>query len=279
MDARPIRLPRRGTQGAAAEGRSSPRSQSTTTRAAASQSPRLARFEIGSVIAQTPDERMLRIDVNGCLAGAVRAIPDAPRELAVGWAFMQGFFEASDALGRISVRDDRISIMVDGGGDLDRLRMEAAGLERPSRSRLAASFPPRTERLAMDEVSVSRLAEEGFHQFRKDGAVAGYAHAGIASAQSVHCVARDLVAETAVAKVLGWVLCEERHQESRVLIVRGMVDQRLVRAAARCGIELIISDSIPSAPAVREALRLPLSIVGMATSRRLGLFVDGGHIA
>jgi formate dehydrogenase accessory protein FdhD len=275
MDARPIRLPRRGTPGAVAEGTTRSRSQAP----AEPLPPRLARFEIGSVIAQTPDERVVRIDVNGCLAGAVRVVPDALREVAVGWAFMHGFFEASDALGHVSVRDDRISIMVDGGEDLDRLRLEAAGWERPSHSRQVASFPPRSASLTIDETAVVRIAAEGFRQFRKDGAVAGYAHAGIASAHSVHCVARDLVTETAAAKVLGWVLCEGRHQESRVLIVRGMVDQRLVRAAARCGIELIISDSIPTAPAVREALRLPLSIVGMATSRRLGLFVDGGHIA
>jgi formate dehydrogenase accessory protein FdhD len=169
--------------------------------------------------------------------------------------------------------------MVDGGEDLDQLRLEAVGWELSSRVRRATSFPPRAEPLSMDEAAVIRIAAEGFRQFRRDGAIAGYTHAGIASTRSVHCVARDLVAETAVAKVLGWVLCEGRHQESRVLIVCGMVDHRLVRAAARCGIELIISDSIPTAPAVREALRLPLSIVGMATSRRLGLFVDGGHVA
>lgn len=279
MDARPIRLPRRGTPAMAAEGTEGSRPAVPAPVSEAHGAPCVARFAIESVVAQTPDVRVIRVDVNGCLAGAVRAIPDAPRELAVGWAFMHGFFEAADVLGRVSVRDDRVSIMVDGGEDIDRLRLEAAGWERPSHVRAAASFPPRPEPLLMDEEAVVRIAAEGFRQFRKDGAVAGYAHAGIASAHSVHCVARDVVAETAAAKVLGWVLCEGQHAESRALIVRGMVDQRLVRAAARCGIELIISDSIPTAPAVREARRLPLSVVGMATSRRLGLFVDGGHIA
>lgn len=269
MQARPIRLPRQtGPES----------SQSRPVAAVAPEPPRLARFELASVITQTPEERTLRVDINGCLAGAIRAIPDARRELAVGWAFMHGFFEASDVLGRVTVGDDRVSLMVDGGEDLERLRLEAAGWQAASRLRRVASFPPRPEPLRIGEEELHRLAAEAFRQFRRDGAVAGFVHAGIASARTVHCIARDVHAEAAVAKVLGWVLLENRHAESRALVVRGLVRRDMVRAAARCGIELILSDAIPTSAAVRDASGLPLSIVGMATSRRMGLFVDGGHI-
>jgi formate dehydrogenase accessory protein FdhD len=239
---------------------------------------RIVRFDSADVVTHLPEESLVRVDVNGCLAGAIRALGDAPRELGVGWAFMHGFFEASDPLGHVTVCDDRVSIMVDGGEDLDRLRLEAVGWTPPQRASPVAAVLNQADRLTITEDELARLVDKSFEQFSGDGGHAGYVHAAVASAESLHCVARDLQTDIAAAKVMGWTLLEGQDLDTRVLIVRGVVDQRVIRAAARCGMALVISDVVPTASAVQAAMRMSMTVTGMAMSRKIGIFVDGGHV-
>jgi formate dehydrogenase accessory protein FdhD len=275
MHTRPIQVPRKSAAGP------NPTSRRVPVRAPFPADPepaRVVRFEPIELAVQLPEECLVRVDVNGCLAGAVRALGDAPRELGVGWAFMHGFFEASDDLGHVTVRDDRVSIMVDGGEDLDRLRLEAAGWVSPRPVTPGTAIFNTADRVTIAEDGLARLVDEAYRQFHGDGGRAGFVHAAVASAGSVHCVARDLHTGIAVAKVLGWTLLDGREFDTRVLLVRGVVDQGVIRAAARCGMELVISDAMPTANAMQVASRMSMTVAGMAMSRRICLFVDGGHV-
>lgn len=236
---------------------------------------RLARFA-PEIIRELPPERLLRIDVNGCFAGTVLAIPDAPRELAAGWAFMHGFFDRTADLGRVSAADDRISIMVASGEDIDRRRLEAVGWAEPNP--LPAPNTAGTEPFSIEEGMLVNLIDVAWSSFRRDGGSDGYLHVAAASSCEIHCIARDRTIEMAAAKVLGWMITGGRQQAAPVLLVRGMVDRRLVEAAGRLGVSLIVTSAIPTAEAYRAATGMSLSIVGMALATTLGLLVDGGHI-
>ena len=244
-------------------------------RAAARPLRRLARFA-PDIVGELPDDRLLRLEVNGRFAGTILAIPDAPRELAVGWSFMYGFFDLTDDLGCVTVAGDRVSVMVESGEDVDVRRLQAVGWAE-AQPLPAPDVRQRTP-FRIGERALLRLIDTTWDAFRRDGAADGYHHVAATSGDDVHCIARDLTADMAVAKVLGWMILHGRERETPVLVVRGIVDRRLIEAAARLGISMIITSAIPTVDAFRAAAGLSLSIVGMALTRTAGLLVDSGHI-
>lgn len=235
----------------------------------------LARYS-PEVLRELPEERYLRVDVNGCLAGSLLAIPDAPRELAAGWAYMHGFFDHPDELNHVSVSGDRASIMVESGEDLDRRRLEAVGwLESPP---LASREPSNSEPFCIESAQLMDLIAATWQTFKRDGGAEGYLHAAAASAGEVQCVARDRTMDMAVAKILGWAVLADKLPRMPVMLVRGIVGRKVVEAAASVGVSLIVTSAIPTADAFRAAMGLSLSIVGIAMSKSMGLLVDSGHI-
>lgn len=237
---------------------------------------KIARFS-PEIISELPEIRSLRVDVNGILAGTILAIPDAPRELAAGWAFMHGFYDRTSHLDRVTVRDDRLSVMVESNEDIDIRRLEAVGWAEASP--LPTPDVAAEERFQITEADLIHVIDATWYAFHKDCSSEGYIHAAIASADDIFCVARDRVQEPAVAKVLGWKVLEGTGIPTPMLLLRGIPDRRIVEAAARLGVSMLIADGIPTSEAFRAALGLSMSVVGMSASRLIGLFVDGGHIA
>jgi formate dehydrogenase accessory protein FdhD len=228
------------------------------------------------VVRELPDECLIRVDVNGCLAGTVLAIPDAPRELATGWAFMYGFFDTRGELGRVTVDAERVSVMVESGEDIDLRRLEAVGWAESAP--ISEPEPSEGEPFYLGEAQLLQLIDATWQAFRRDGGNDGYLHVAVASGSDIRCVARDRTTDMAAAKVLGWALLNGCDEGISVLVVRGIVGRRLVEAAARLGISVIVTSAIPTSEAYRAATGLSLSIIGMAMSRSIGLLIDGGHI-
>lgn len=237
---------------------------------------KVARFTPG-IIAELPETRPLRIDVNGVLAGTIDAIPDALRELAAGWTFMHGFYDRSSHLCRVTVRDDRLSVMVESGEDIDLRRLEAVGWAEftPLPSPEVAS----EERFQISEPDLIDIIDATWHAFRKDRGSEGYIHAALAATGDIQCIARDRVQEPSIAKVFGWKVLEGKDVSTPMLFVRGIPNRRIVEAAARLGISMIVSDGIPTNEAFRGGIGASMSIVGMSTARTIGLFVDAGHLS
>ena len=228
------------------------------------------------IIQVLPDEHLFRIEINGSLAGTVLAIPDAPRELAAGWAFMYGFFDARTDVGRISVEGDRISVMVSSGVDVNRKRLETVGWVEPSSP---TDVDPSRDQFTMSETDLVDLIDTSWKAFRQDGGTDGFLHVAVSSGNRISCIARDRTIDVAAAKVLGWSLLTDQEQQPSVLITRGIVGRRLVEAASRLGISVIVTSAIPTIEAYRAAAGLSLTLIGMAMSKLIGLLIDGGHIA
>jgi formate dehydrogenase accessory protein FdhD len=122
------------------------------------------------------------------------------------------------------------------------------------------------------------LLRDVFRVMAKDRSRDGFVHAAIASDTTIHCVARDASVGNAVAKILGWMLRDGREIDTPILVVRGMVDRSVIRAAAALGVSVVATSGIPTADAFRLALGLDVTILGMATNQRPGLLVDAGHV-
>lgn len=237
---------------------------------------RLARYEPG-VVAELPAEGLLRIEINGVLAGAVHCLPDAQAELALGWGFLHGFFAGPNDIDSVTVHDGRVSLMLSAGVDVDVRRLVAVGWRDAPEDDEPSVLQP-AEPFVIHADLLFDLVRDALRAMAADRSRDGFVHAAIASDTVVHCVARDLTVDNAVAKLLGWVLREGRDIETPVLLTRGIVDRIVVSAAARLGVALIVTTGIPTADAFREAIGREVSILGMAANQRPGLLVDAGHV-
>ncbi len=244
--------------------------------------PALPRFDASRLQAHLPSPRRIRIEINGCLCGAPFAIPDAPAELAAGWAFAHRFFELPEHLGRISATDSHISMMVQGGVDLERAKLVAAGWQpdRDVELELSREGSERTPRAVavMTGMEAIRVCQRVFRKFRDDGARVGYIHAGIAGRDDALCIARDLHVHGAVHKAIGWSLTSRTECDEEILVVRGIVDQHIVETAARLGIPIVATDVVPTDDAIDAAVQTCTTVIGLVTSPGRGLFADGGHL-
>ena len=237
---------------------------------------RLARYEVG-VVAELPEEDAIQVEINGVLAGIVRCLPDAPVELAIGWAFMHGFFGPNDPIDAVTHHEGRVSLMIETSANIDARREAAAGWLEIDDAYGDESRAP-AEPFAIHGDVLIDLLREVFRVMAKDRSRDGFVHAAVASDQAIHCVARDASVGNAVAKILGWMIREGRDEETPILVVRGMVDRSVIRAAAKLGVSMVVTSGIPTADAFRLALGQDITILGMATNQRPGLLVDAGHV-
>lgn len=235
-----------------------------------------ARYEPG-VVSQLPGESIVRIEVNGDLAGAVHCLPDAPAELALGWAYMHGFFAPSDEIDAVTAQDGRVSLMIETPTDIARQRRVAAGWRDDSETQADGSTHMREPFVIHADV-LTDVVREAFSVMDKDRATDGFVHAAAASDTGVHCIARDLSTGTAVAKIAGWLLRDGQDVGAPILVLRGIVDRRVVTSMAALGVSVVVSTGILTAEAFREATGLGVSVVGLARSRRPGVLVDAAHI-
>lgn len=243
---------------------------------AASSVRRLARYEPG-VVAELPGEGTLRIEINGVFAGAIHCLPDAQAELALGWAFLHGFFSGPADIDSLTVHDGRVSLMLGTGVDLDARRDAAVGWrDLPDDDRLVPERQP--EPFAIHADVLFELVRDALRAMSADRSRDGFVHAAVASDTAVHCVARDLSVDNAVAKILGWMLRDGRDAATPILLTRGIVDRLVVGAASRLGVALIVTTGIPTADAFRAATGRDVSLLGMAAHQRPGLLVDAGHV-
>jgi FdhD protein len=230
-----------------------------------------------------PDQRAVTIEINGCPSGVVTCAPDAPKELAVGWAFAWGYLDGAAELGKVTLHGDRVSLMVDGGRDLDRLQRLSSGWEE-----IAPRFGHEHHQHDDDEADdepfritegrLSLIADRAFERFKEDRGDDGFLHAALADFEVVRCIARDLDARAAIDKVIGWSLLEGVELDGAFLLVRGTVTRQIVQRALRARLALVVSDELATREAVQTAREASLTVVGRALGPDRLLFHDGGHI-
>lgn len=239
-----------------------------------------ARPEFRQALRSLPDVRRVRIEVNGCLAGAEDCLAEASREFAIGWAFMHRFYSARDHIGSVSGSSGRVAIMVESGEDLDRRKSDAVGWTTPddeADGTCSSIRPPRTVPF-VSQHEVIALSERAFTRFDVDGRASGLACAALARGDDLTVIARDIDPRGAIAKILGWMMTEDNEEADSILIVSGLIDEVAVDAACRAGIGVLVTDAEPTSAAARRAAAQGTTLLGLVMSHRRSLFADGGHV-
>lgn len=253
----------------------------TTLQASSSPKSRfgaLPRYTTRDLLPHLPAVHRFRIEINGCLAGSVEAIDEAPRELGVGWAFMHRFIEPAAPPARMTVARYTISMMTPGGVDIERTRFEAVGWDDDPNVRSNSIARRRLRAPMWPAIDVLAMVERAFRQFDPRERQIGFVHAALVTDEHVRCVARDVSIGACVAKVLGWAVGDDEDVTDTMLVVEGVPDERIVLAAARLGLSIVAMDGMPTAGATRVADRCGVSLLALAMTHRRGLIVDSGHI-
>lgn len=209
-------------------------------------------------VRELPTVVPLVLEVNGLVAADLRTFDEALRELVVGWARMHGFLRTADEIDHCAVGDGHASLMV------------------PSTDSVEDDSLGGTDVRCIDEDVLLGLLAVVWDTFRTNGLSDGFAQAALTRDDQVLCVSRDVDAELAVARVVGWMT--ENRADADLVAVHGTVDQRIVDGLARAGVPIIASGGLPTADAYRSAVGHDVSLIGMANMRSVGLLVDYGHI-
>lgn len=240
-----------------------------------------ARPDVRQSLRSLPDVRTVRIEINGCLAGAADCLAEATREFALGWAFLHRFYSTPEHLGTISGSSGRVAIMLDSGEDIDRRRLEAVGWvtrdDDIGGATVSSARPPRTVPFVSQHDTIA-VSERAFARFEVDGRSSGLACAALARGDELAVIARDIASRGAVAKILGWMMSEETDVADSMLIVSGLVDEIMVEGASRAGIGIVVTDAEPTAAAIRRATMQGTTVLGLVMSHRRSFFADGGHV-
>lgn len=239
------------------------------------------RPDVRQSLRSLPDVRTVRIEINGCLAGAADCLAEATREFALGWAFLHGFYSEAGDLSTISGSSGRVAMMLNSGEDVDRLKLEAVGWvtsdEDIGNATELSARPPRAVPFVSQHDTIA-VSERAFARFDVDGRSSGLACAALARGDELVVIARDIAPRGAVAKIIGWMMTEDSDAADSILIVSGLIEEIVVEGAVRAGIGIVITDAEPTAAAVRRAAMQGTTVLGLVMSHRRTFFADGGHI-
>jgi FdhD protein len=119
---------------------------------------------------------------------------------------------------------------------------------------------------------IQRLMRE-FEQrsvlFRKTGGVHA---AGLANKERILIYFEDIGRHNAVDKVIGKCLQDQVNCEDKMLILSGRISSDILAKASKSGINIIVSRSAPTSLAVKNALKLGITLVGFARGSKMNVY-------
>jgi FdhD protein len=243
-------------------------------------------FNFHPVIDDLPEEQTIGIEINGRPVASVICSPVAAREMAIGWAFTNGYFSCPEDLRRVTIYPGRISIMVEDpsqggvsrssmliGASVADLEMELKPFDSPPP--ISAVIMGDDERERSWRISKERflgVVARVFNRFENDRCAGGYHHAAAADDEGVCIIGRDICRQNAVDKIVGWTVLEKRARDSLILCLSGRITADIAHKAWRAGFPVVASQSLPTADAVDFAEVAGITVVGRALDARRSVY-------
>jgi FdhD protein len=245
-------------------------------------------FNFHPAIDDLPEEQTIGIEINGRPVASVICSPVAAREMAVGWAFTNGYFSCPEDLQRITDYPGRISIMVEdpsrggvawssflmgAGASAPDLEMELQPVDSsPPISVVLMDEDERERRWRISKERFLGIVARVFNRIENDRCAGGYHHAAAADDEGVCIIGRDICRQNAVDKIVGWTVLERRSRDSLILCLSGRITADIAHKAWRAGFPVVASQSLPTADAVDFAEVVGITVVGRALDARRSVY-------
>ena len=223
------------------------------------------------------EESAVWLELNGSPAVTWMCTPERLDELVVGWLFGEGYIDRQSEIVRMRPCTSELGFWVEVPAE----RYDA--VERQERRRVLASgcgsvtavlgslrdVPRRPSPIeAPDVVEMRRLFKSMFALGERYQETGGVHAAALTDGITLLHHAEDIGRHNAVDKVLGAAILDGRNPEGLILLVTGRISGELAFKAARAGVALVATPSVPSTIAVEIARAGGMLLIGRAVSGR-----------
>lgn len=215
-----------------------------------------------------PEEHTLSVEINGRRRAILISSPDQLAELAAGWAFAQGF--EIDSGTRIELhrgsRSSTASIRLEADAEDRWTDYVVAGFDAslllPGETGTISDHQGMTEQVFEDLLTMA------FDAFRERRGAGGSHNAAIGANSDILSMTTDISRHNAVDKVIGAARLSGTDVSHAALFLSGRISADIAAKAARAGIPIVGSRSIPTVQAAEIAERSGMMFVCRALDNR-----------
>lgn len=215
------------------------------------------------------------LELNGVPAVTWMCTPDKLEDLVVGWIFGEGYIDRASEILRMRPCAAELGFWVDVAPEryenverAERRRVLASGCGAVTTILGSMSAVARRERPApeLDLARTRALFKELFARGERYKDTGGIHAAALTDGERILWHAEDIGRHNAVDKVVGAAVLDGRTPEDLIMLVTGRISGELAFKAARAGISVVATPSVPSTIAVEISRASGMHLVGRAVS-------------
>ena len=215
------------------------------------------------------------LELNGVPAVTWMCTPDKLEDLVVGWIFGEGYIDRASEIVRMRPCAAELGFWVDVAPErfdsverAERRRVLASGCGAVTTILGSMSAVARRERPApeLDLARTRALFKELFARGERYKDTGGIHAAALTDGERLLWHAEDIGRHNAVDKVIGAAVLDERTPQDLIMLVTGRISGELAFKAARAGISVVATPSVPSTIAVEISRASGMHLVGRAVS-------------
>ncbi len=225
------------------------------------------------------EELPVHIELNGKRIVTLMASHTDLEELALGWLFAEHLIDSADDIVGFWVCGRGEIVEVFTGTDRASVRnpwrqivTSGCASGGPEAAELWALIPRVTADPGIDWQTLAELMRAMLDRADLHKDVGGVHSAALASRLGLVAYAEDVGRHNAVDKVIGRGLLERVDFSKLALLTTGRISSEMAYKAARCGIGLSASLTVPTSLAIEIAQRAGITLVGRAASPRRHAF-------
>jgi FdhD protein len=233
-------------------------------------------------------EASLTISLNEEKIITLLCTPQGQEYLAVGFLFSEGLLQNKKEIERINFDKEKNEINIftkskkSPLSDFPQTKILTSGCAKGvTFSNISASggkdFDPVKDLLINLQITLtSSEIQRLMHEFEKRSVLfrkTGGVHASaLADKEKILIYFEDIGRHNAVDKVFGKCLLEEVTCEDKMLLLSGRISSDILVKASQSGLCLIVSRSAPTSLAIKNALKLGVTLVGFARGSRMNIY-------
>lgn len=221
------------------------------------------------------EETPVWLELNGTPVVTWMCTPDQLDELVIGWLHGEGYIDGMQDIRRMRPCTRELGFWVDIDPERlakvdasERRRILASGCGSVTQFLGSMADVPR-RRMPIPELDTPKLRgifKELFARGERYKDTGGIHAAALTDGSTLLYHAEDIGRHNAVDKVMGAAIQRGVRPEGRILLVTGRISGELAYKAARAGIAVVATPSVPSTIAVEIARASGMVLIGRAVS-------------